>query len=86
MSQYWTAVVARDGHYDCKNHFGSFAADSAKSEIERSLPPGTTVVALIPGKQAQNSYSFDTNSRTSVIESRFVDLYDLNQTVMGFKD
>ena len=86
MSQYWTVVVVRNGRYECKNHFGSFSADAAKSEIEKSAPSGTSVVALVPGRNAQNSYSFDhlSNSR-DVSESRFVDPFEVVHTYASMK-
>lgn len=75
MSQYWTAVIASDGSYECKNHFGSFSPHTAKSELEKDLPKGAAVVALIPGKQAQNSVLF--NSKASLeSDVRFINPYD----------
>lgn len=86
MSQYWTVVVVNNGHYECKNHFGSFSADSAKSEFENLSTVGTTVVALVPGRHAQNSYSFDTMmSAVRSEESRFIDPFELSSDCSSVK-
>lgn len=86
MSQYWTVVVVRNGHYECKNHFGSFSAETAKSEVESSEPVGTTVVALVPGRHAQNSHSFDFLSRPrNDKEPRFVDPFEVVHTYASMK-
>jgi len=86
MSQYWTVVVVNNGHYECKNHFGSFSADSAKTEFENLSPAGTSVVALVPGRHAQNSHSFDILLGTTCsVESRFIDPFEMSSDCASAK-
>lgn len=76
MSQYWTAVIVRDGQYECRDHFGSFSPQAAKSELELSIPLGSDIVALIPGRHAQNAVTF--SAKTPTLDSvRFINPYDV---------
>ena len=75
MNQYWTAVIVRDDHYESRDHFGSFSAHVAKSEIELTIPLGSKVVALVPGKHSQNTALF--NEKASIPDGvRFINPYD----------
>lgn len=82
--QYWTVVVVSGDRTFVTDHFGSFSSEEAHREITVTLPERSSIVALVPGRHAKNSFAFSTTTDSRKRDwDRYVDPYDCSQGFYG---
>lgn len=77
--QYWTAVVVSNEKTFISDHFISFSPDEAYNQITATLPTGSRLVALVPGRHAINSFAYSAEERRSDW-TRYVDPFEYGAT------
>lgn len=79
QQQYWTAVVVLNEKTIVTDHFSSFSADETYNEIRATLPDHASLVALIPGCHAKNSFAFSSSPRKDDW-TRYIDPFEFGPT------